>query len=128
MANTKLLESEIHNLADGRLRRTTISFGVRYETSPAKLEAIAGFAEEAVEAVKGCKMVRCTLHAFGTSSLDYQLMYEAKSIDQDVLADDRDQIMMGLIRRFAAAGINFAYPVQIGIIAPADGPRSMPKR
>src|SRR4029079_719783 len=31
MANTKLLEREIHNLADGRLRRMTIPFGLRYE-------------------------------------------------------------------------------------------------
>jgi len=130
MANTKLLESEIHNLADGRSRRNTITFGVKYETDAAKLEAIAGIAEEVANAVPGCKLVRCTLHGFGTSSLDYQLMYEARSIDQDVLADDRDQIMMGLIRRFRKQGIEFAYPVQIGLVqpvAPAAKPRSKPR-
>ena len=129
MANTKLLESEIHNLADGRSRRNTITFGIKYETPPAKLDSIAGLAEEAVAAVPGCKMVRCGLNMFSPSSLDYQLMYEAKSIDPDRLADDRDKIMMGLVRRFAKAGIEFAYPVQIGLMQSAEPtPRPRSKR
>ena len=126
MANTKLLEREVHNLADGRTRRATVAFGVTYETAPAKLAAIAGIAQEVVETIKGCKLVRCTLAAFGTSSLDYQLVYEARSIDQDRLAHDRDSIMMGLINRFAAEGIAFAYPVQVAFTAAPDGTLVMP--
>lgn len=126
MANTKLLEREIHNLADGRTRRSTITFGVKYETAPDMLEAIPGLAAEAVGAIAGCKLIRCTLHTFAPSSLDYQLVYEAKGIDPDRLADDRDAIMIGLIRRFAEAEIAFAYPVQIGFTAAHDGRLVMP--
>ena len=126
MANTKLLECEIHNLADGRLRRITIPFGLRYETPPAKLARLEEIASEAVQAVKGCKALRCTLAAFGTSSLDYQLVVEFKSIDPDKLARDRQDVMLALISRFAAEGISFAYPVQIGYSAGPDGKFVMP--
>ena len=126
MANTKLLEREIHNLADGRIRRSTVAFGLRYETPPEKLARIEAIAAEAVEAVKGCKPFRCTLVNFGTSSLDYQLIFEVKSVDPDRVAKDRAAVMLGLIERFAAVGIGFAYPVQIGFTAAPDGSLVMP--
>ena len=90
----------------------------------ADLGDVAGIEEiaaEAVEAVKGCRPLRCTLHNFNTSSLDYQLVFEMKSVDPDRLARDRAAIMMGLIERFAAEGIGFAYPVQIAFTAGPDG-------
>ena len=126
MANTKLLEREIHNLADGRLRRMTIPFGVRYETDPTKLARLEEIAGEAVESVKGCKPLRCTLTNFGPSSLDYQLVVEMKSVDPDKLARDRAAVMLALIERFMREGIGFAYPVQIAYTAAPDGSFVMP--
>ena len=80
MANTKLLEREIHNLADGRLRRMTIPFGVRLRNAAGEARAAWTRSPTAVvEAVKGCKPLRCTLTNFGPSSLDYQLVLELKS-------------------------------------------------
>ncbi len=126
MANTKLLEREIHNLADGRLRRATIAFSIVYETPPATLERIEEFAEVAVVGVKGCRLLRCSLTNFAASGLDYQLIYEAKSVDPDRLARDRAAIMLALIERFAAEGVAFAYPVQVAFTAAPDGERIMP--
>ena len=126
MANTKLLEREIHNLADGRLRRMTIPFGIRYETDPEKLARLEEIADEVVESVKGCKPLRCTLTNFGPSSLDYQLVMELKSVDPDKLARDRAAVMLALIERFAREGIGFAYPVQIAYTAGPDGSFVMP--
>ena len=126
MANTKLLEREIHNLADGRLRRMTIPFGLRYETAPQKLARLEEIASEAVEGVKGCKPLRCTLTNFGPSSLDYQLVIEMKSVDPDKLARDRAAVMLALIERFAREEIGFAYPVQIAYTAAPDGNFVMP--
>ena len=126
MANTKLLEREVTNLADGRLRRMTIPFGVRYETEPEKLTRLEQIANDAVETVKGCKALRCTLVNFGASSLDYQLVLELKSIDPDRLARDRGAVMLALIERFANEKIGFAYPVQIAYTAAPDGSLVMP--
>ncbi|MEO7635922.1 MAG: mechanosensitive ion channel domain-containing protein [Sphingomicrobium sp.] len=119
MANTKLLEREIHNLADGRLRRATIAFGVAYETPPEKLARMEEFAEAAIGGLKGCRLLRCSLTAFGTSSLDHQLVYENKSVDPERLARDRAAIMLALIERFAAEEIRFSYPVQIAYVGNA---------
>ncbi len=126
MANTKLLEREIHNLADGRLRRITIPFGVRYETALEKLARMDEIANEAVESVPGCKPVRCTLANFGASGLDYHLLLDVKSIDPDKLARDRAAVMLALIERFAKEDIAFAYPVQIAYTAGPDGELVMP--
>ena len=126
MANTKLLEREIHNLADGRIRRATIAFGVTYMTPAEKLAAMEAIAADAVDAVKGCKLIRCSLVTFGASSLDYQLVYESRSVDADRVARDRHGIMLGLIERFAAEGIAFAYPVQVAYTAAPDGTLVMP--
>jgi small-conductance mechanosensitive channel len=126
MANTKLLEREIHNLADGRLRRITIPFGVRYETPLEKLTRMDEIANEAVESVPGCKPVRCTLANFGASGLDYHLLLDVKSIDPDKLARDRAAVMLALIERFAKEDIAFAYPVQIAYTAGPDGELVMP--
>ena len=126
MANTKLLEREIHNLADGRLRRATIAFSIVYETSPETLARVEAIAETAVAGVKSCRLLRCSLTNFAASGLDYQLIYEAKSVDPDKLARDRAAIMLALIERFAAEGIAFAYPVQVAFTAGPDGSRVMP--
>ena len=126
MANTKLLEREIHNLADGRLRRMTIPFGIRYETEPEKLASLEAMVTEVVESVKGCKLLRCTLTNFGASSLDYQLVLEMKSVDPDRLARDRAAVMLALIQRFASENIGFAYPVQVAYTAAPDGTLVMP--
>lgn len=126
MANTKLLEREIRNLADGGTRRTTVTFGVTYQTPPEKLARLEEIASGAVETRKGCKLVRCALLAFGPSSLDHELLFDSRSLDNDRLAQDRAAIMLALIERFAAEQIDFAYPTQTTFTAAPDGTLVMP--
>jgi len=126
MANTKLLEREIHNLAEGRSRRTTITFALTYQTPPEKLERVPELARAAVEACKGCKFVRCTMTAFGASSLDHELLFDIRSLDQDVIAADRAAVMLGIVRNFADEGVEFAYPTQTIFTAAPDGTLVMP--
>jgi small-conductance mechanosensitive channel len=126
MANTKLLEQEIHNLAAGRKRRSTIAFGVIYQTGMDKLSKIPELAEAAVKSRKGCTFVRCTLSALGASSLDHELIYDAATIDPQVMAADRGAIMMHLLQTFAENEIDFAYPTQTTFTAAPDGTMIMP--
>src|SRR5262249_29753958 len=53
MANTKLLEHEIHNLTEAKARRISLAFGVTYQTSPDALERMEEFVRDAVESRKG---------------------------------------------------------------------------
>ena len=71
MANTKLLEREIHNLAAGQGAADHLVSGRRAATPRARsIDAVAAAAAAAVEARKGCKFVRCALAGVGAGALD----------------------------------------------------------
>lgn len=126
MANTKLLEREIQNLAQAKSRRMTLTFGVTYQTTPDKLARIEEIARAAIEGCEGCKLVRCLLLAFAPSSLDHELVYDDKSLNNDRLAYNRAAIMLEIINRFEAEKIDFAYPTQTTFTAAPDGTLVMP--
>ena len=110
MANTKLLEREIHNLADGRSRRTTLSFILPFATPPAKLARVPDIARAAVETCKGCKIIRCVMTAFAATGIEHELIFENRTLDGDRLAADRSAIMLALVTHFAEQDIAFAEP------------------
>jgi small-conductance mechanosensitive channel len=126
MANTKLLEREILNLAQGQSRRLTLTFGLVYQTPPEKLQRVPELAKAAVDARKGCTFVRCTLTALAPSSLDHELLFEITSLDPDVIAGHRSAIILNLVTMFAAEGVEFAYPTQTTFTAAPDGTLVMP--
>jgi small-conductance mechanosensitive channel len=126
MANTKLLDQEIRNLAEGQSRRTSLNFGITYQTPTEKLEAIPDLARQAVESRGGCAFVRCAMTGFGPSSLDHELLFDVTTVDPNVLAADRTAIMMHILREFAERKIEFAYPTQTTFTAAPDGKMIMP--
>src|SRR4029079_17162732 len=65
MANTKLLEREIHNLAQSKSRRMTIYLAISGKASGETIDTVAAAADKAVSAQKGCKLVRCVLSGAG---------------------------------------------------------------
>lgn len=126
MANTKLLDREIRNLTEGRSRRTTLAFGVTYQTSPEKLARIPEIAKQVTKGRRGCSLVRCAMIRFGTSSLDFELVYDNSTIDYAVISAERTAIMLALLKAFAAEGIDFAYPAQVTFTPGPDGSLVMP--
>jgi small-conductance mechanosensitive channel len=97
MANTKLLEREIHNLAQAKARRMTIHFAVRAEQPKEALDTIPTVAEAAVASVKGCKLIRCALTGMGSGAITHELVYDDSSRDNNRIALDRSAILRGLI-------------------------------
>jgi small-conductance mechanosensitive channel len=126
MANTKLLEREIHNLADPVGRRITSTFGLVYQTPPDKLRQVEALAKTAVEAQPGCKLVRCVITAMAPSALDHELVWDDKAIDPDRLSRHRAGIILALIEALGREGIAFAYPTQTTYTAAPDGTLVMP--
>ncbi len=126
MANTKLLEREIHNFAGGRSRRCSLPFGLVYKTPPDDLEKVHSLAKAAVEARKGCKLVRCSILSFGPSSIDFELIFDVGSTDQNKVAGDRTAVALSVLRSFAEHGLQFAYPTQTTFTAAPDGTMVMP--
>jgi len=126
MANTKLLEREIHNFAGGRTRRCSLPFGLIYQTSPDDLEKVHSLAKAAVEGRKGCKLVRCALLAFAPSSIDFELIFDVGTTDQNKVAADRAAVAVALLKSFAEHKLSFAYPTQTTFTAAPDGTLVMP--
>jgi len=126
MANTKLLEQEVRNLGDGKVRRIFLPFSLTYQTPPEMLEKLAEIVGEAVEAVKTTKLIRCVATQFGPSSIDCELVYDDRTINPDKLAEHKSEIIIGLMRIFAREEIDFAYPTQTTFTAAPDGTLVMP--
>jgi small-conductance mechanosensitive channel len=97
MANTKLLEREIHNLAQAKARRVTLYLAVGGEASAEAIDTVAAAAEASVSAQKGCKPVRCVLSGAGGGALAFDLVYDDSTRDNDKLAANRGDILRALI-------------------------------
>jgi small-conductance mechanosensitive channel len=126
MANTKLLEQEVRNLAEAKVRRVALPFSLVYQTTAETLERLPAIAEEAVKAVKTAKLVRCIPTAFAPSSIDCELVYDDRTISPDTLAHHKAEVIVAIARVFAREKIEFAYPTQTTFTAAPDGKLVMP--
>ena len=126
MANTKLLEREIHNLAAANGRRQTLTFGLTYQTSPEWLARAAMLAGEIVNATGGCTLARCVPTKLGINSIEYDLVWDDESLSADTNAQRRASILLALIGTFAREKIGFAFPTQTSFTAAPDGTLIMP--
>lgn len=126
MANTKLLEQELTNVALASSRRVWLPFGIVYQTKPEILEALPEVIGSVVLSVRGCKLVRCCAIAFGASSIDCELVYDDRATDADTLAKHKSAIIAGIMKIFAERKIEFAYPTQTTFTAAPDGKFVMP--
>jgi small-conductance mechanosensitive channel len=101
MANTKLLEREIHNLAQAKARRITVYLAIGGENSAHSVDAVGEAAAQAVSAQKGCKLVRCALSGAGAGALAYDLVYDDSTLDNDKIATHRSAVLRSLIEQLA---------------------------
>lgn len=125
IANAKLLEQELTNMAGQQFFRMQINVGVVYHTPPELAEAIPAIMGEVVEAA-GQTFVRANFAAFGPSSLDYQLLFEAEVGGMPEAKAAYQAVALALLRAFRARGIEFAYPTQTTYTAAPDGTMIMP--
>jgi hypothetical protein len=108
MANTKLLEREIHNLAQAKARRITLYLAVGGDPSPKSIDAVVAAAGQAVSSQKGCELIRCALAGAGGGALTYDLVYDDKTRDNDVMAANRSAILRSLIEKLGASKLQLA--------------------
>lgn len=126
MANTKLLEQELTNVAELKVRRTWLTFGLTYQTSPEVFERLPEILDEAIAPIKSCRLIRSTATQFGPSSIDCELVYDDRTSDPDTLAKHKSAIIVAIMRIFAREKIDFAYPTQTTFTAAPDGTLVMP--
>jgi small-conductance mechanosensitive channel len=79
-----------------------------------------------VESVEKCLLVRCGMTGYGASSLDFGLEFDVKTEVWQKVFDARHQVLVALLKRFNAEGIEFAYPTQTSFTAAPDGTFILP--
>jgi small-conductance mechanosensitive channel len=106
MANTKLLEREIHNLAAAKARRMTLYFAVAPDTAGDKLARVPELAGEAVAKSDSCKLVRCAANGLGAGAVGFELVYDDKMLDNNRIAENRSAVLLDLLARLRASKID----------------------
>ncbi|HMN67160.1 MAG TPA: mechanosensitive ion channel family protein [Bdellovibrionales bacterium] len=111
-SNKDLLESRIHNFKRMWERRVKQTIGVTYATSVEKLEQIPRWIQALVESNKLLRFDSCALVNYGGSSLDFDLAYFVQSPEVNVRNTEREKLMLAVLRKFSAEGVEFAFPTQ----------------
>lgn len=109
--NKRVSDSVLENISRERARRTKVILGVEYSTTTAKLEKAKKILADIVKKNKSTddnSLVH--FHAFGDFSLNIQLIYWIKDLDNILAA--RDEVNFAIKKEFEKAGIEFAYPSQ----------------
>lgn len=125
ISNKNLLDKEIRNVTARDHIRLSFTLGVTYETAPDTLARIPDMLREMGEA-ENAKVARAGFEAFGESSLDFMFIVDVPGADWAIAHPTRDRLLVAIMRRFVAEGINLAYPTQTSYTAAPDGTLIMP--
>jgi small-conductance mechanosensitive channel len=115
-SNSDLLKNVVKNYKRMERRRVTFTFGLLYETSPTLLHRARELVKASVETQKNATFDRCHLSVLNASSLDYEVVYWMETSDYSAYINAHHQILVQLIERFAAEGLEFAYPHQVTVM------------
>jgi small-conductance mechanosensitive channel len=126
ISNAKLLEQQVQNWALIDRRRAVMNFGLVYQTKPDVLAQVPLETKEIVEAQPLGSFDRCHAFQFAASSIDFELVFHVESAAYHDLMTVRQAVILGLVRRFAELGIEFAYPTTTNFTAAPDGTMVMP--
>jgi small-conductance mechanosensitive channel len=110
--NADLIGSRIRNFKRMFERRVLFAIGVTYDTPPEKLKLIPGIIRDAITREDKTRFDRAHFARFGASSLDFESVYYVQDPSYNVYMDIHQSINLTLIERFAAEGVEFAFPTQ----------------
>lgn len=111
-SNSDLLASRIQNFKRMKERRVVLALGVTYQTPVEKLEKIPEMMREIIEAQPDVRFDRAHFQKYGDSALVFEVVYSVNSPEYNLYMDRQQAINLAIYRRFAEAGIEFAYPTQ----------------
>jgi small-conductance mechanosensitive channel len=110
IANGELLKSRIRNYKRLYERRVAFNIDVTYDTKPDLIERIPGIIRDVVTAQQPVRFDRSHFSAFADSSLRFETVYFVLDADYAKFMNIQQAINLELLRRFKAAGIEFAFP------------------
>lgn len=112
VSNSNLTNSKIQNYKRMDKRRVVFSIGVVYETSADTLKKIPALLKQVVESHADIQFDRAHFSGFGDFSLKFEVVYYILTADYNLYMDRQQSIYLGIVEKFAAEQIGFAYPTQ----------------
>jgi small-conductance mechanosensitive channel len=112
ISNRELTSVRIQNYKKMKKRRIAFAFGVVYQTDTAKLNKAAEIVRAVVKKAEHAELDRVHFKSFGSSSLDFEVVYFTNTGDYNVYMDTQQEINLGIKEAFEKEGIEFAYPTQ----------------
>jgi small-conductance mechanosensitive channel len=109
-SNAELLKSRIRNYRRLVERRVAFFTDVRYDTPPAVVAQIPALLQALVESQEPVRFDRSHFVAFGESALRFETVYYVLDADYKRYMDIQQAINLALLERFAAMGVEFAFP------------------
>jgi small-conductance mechanosensitive channel len=126
VSNANLLNARLQNMTRLEHRRVVMVLNLVYSTPAEQLAALPEELKAIVDRQPGARFDRAHLTAFAASSIDLELVFFADAPDYASFMNARQAVMLGILRRFAELGIDFAYPTQTTLTAAPDGRLIMP--
>jgi small-conductance mechanosensitive channel len=115
LTNSDLLSSRIRNYKRMQERRASFSFGVVFSTSVQTLERIPEIIRQIVEAQPMARFDRAHFKNIGEYALAFEVVYYVLAPEYLLLMNTQQAVNLEVMRRFAAEGIEFAYPTAVQI-------------
>lgn len=112
VSNAELTTARVHNYKNMQERRIVKHFGITYETPPALVRQVPDIIKASFEANAGGRLDRVHFTEFGDFALMFELVYFVESADYNEYLRIQHEFNLDLLERFAAEGIEFAYPTQ----------------
>lgn len=121
VSNTDLTSERVHNFQRLLRRRHLMRIGVLYQTPPDTIAAIPGWIRAELEPIETLTLDRVHFVGFGDSSLDFEIVFWVEAPEYVIYMDRLQEACLAIMRRFAAEGVEFAYPTRTLFLAGPSG-------
>ena len=111
-SNADLLKSRVRNFRRMRERRIQFGVSVTYGTPAGKVRRIPRWLREAVAAQPKTRFDRAHFKAYGDSALEFEIVYCILEPDYNLYMDVQQSVNLAIYERFAAEGVEFAFPTR----------------
>lgn len=113
VSNADITKSRIRNFGRMSERRVSFEIPVAHDTAVAVLRALPEAVRAAIEESPRARFVRCGLMTLSETSLRYEVVYFVRAPELQVYAEVQHSIMIALMDRFRALGVQFPTPAQV---------------
>jgi small-conductance mechanosensitive channel len=93
-------------------RRIAFAIGVTYETPLEKLREIPVWLKAVVAAQPKARFDRAHFKEYADFALNFEIVYYVLSAEFNVYMDTQQAINLAIFEKFAAEGVEFAYPTR----------------